>query len=382
MADGNFGQLVQPAPGQPNPDASPEEKQRLTVDWEQFLTRPDVRAALLQFATTVIQPPGPGQNVLGQIGLAVGAGGAAAQRVTTAQTAEEQRRLENQRSQEELDIQREGVDVRREGVGVAREGVTARREATRAGERTATAARAATAEQLTDTLANRLQISRENVDAQLLGTVIEQEFEGIDPLLFSDPTQLAAAQEQARERALARYMQLQGVLNTVRDPSLLSDDAIRNALAAGGRTAEQNLLAIGVDLARIERLRPPATAVAPQAGPGGTSPAAVSAPGAQPPSPDPVAEALQSVPAAAGPGGVRGALGTPARTGEQVQQQRQAAVRDVLPAKIELIREETFLELFNDADMRQLLNDVYGEVAVTERQKQLTSRQRPRGVRP
>ncbi len=130
MANGNesFGALAQPNPVQVKENPSPEDKKRLTSEWEQFLSKPETQAALLQFAISVTQPRGPGQSTLGQITGAVGAGGAAAGRVAATDRAAEQKRIENERAKQETDIRREGVAVRREGVGVQREGLEVERE--------------------------------------------------------------------------------------------------------------------------------------------------------------------------------------------------------------------------------------------------------------
>ena len=131
MANGNgsFGQLAQPNPVQVNPNPSGEDKKRLTSEWETFLSSPETQAALLQFAVSVAQPRGPGQSLLGQITGAVGAGGAAAGRVTEATRTAEQQRLENERKRRELDIQQGGVDVRGRAVDVQRESLDVEREA-------------------------------------------------------------------------------------------------------------------------------------------------------------------------------------------------------------------------------------------------------------
>jgi hypothetical protein len=53
-------------------------------EWRQFLNDPSGKAAMMQFAVSVLQPPSPGQTTLGHIASSVGQGAAAAGRTTTA----------------------------------------------------------------------------------------------------------------------------------------------------------------------------------------------------------------------------------------------------------------------------------------------------------
>src|SRR3990167_10069231 len=49
----------------------------LMSQWKQYLDRPDIRAGMLQFAVSVLQPVAPGQSTLGHIAQSVGSGAGA-----------------------------------------------------------------------------------------------------------------------------------------------------------------------------------------------------------------------------------------------------------------------------------------------------------------
>jgi hypothetical protein len=70
------GPTVDPTAGIPGPD----QFEQLRNQWTTFLDQPGARAALLQFGTTLLQPPQFGQTGAGQIGQALSAGGEAVSR--------------------------------------------------------------------------------------------------------------------------------------------------------------------------------------------------------------------------------------------------------------------------------------------------------------
>lgn len=84
---------------QVSPPADDQEREQRVQGWKAFLQDPQVKAALLQFGIQALQPVPIGQTTLGHIAGAIGAGGEAAQRVQTAQEAEQQQQLDNELAQ-------------------------------------------------------------------------------------------------------------------------------------------------------------------------------------------------------------------------------------------------------------------------------------------
>lgn len=69
-----------PIPGQP--PATPEEHASLMQEWNQFLARPDVKAGLAQFGTTMLTNLGTAGGIGQQVGTALGDAGSASMRNT------------------------------------------------------------------------------------------------------------------------------------------------------------------------------------------------------------------------------------------------------------------------------------------------------------
>lgn len=163
-----LGQLVQPSPVQPAaPPQTGEEQQALEFKWREFLGRPEVRAALLQFSVNILQPKPAGQTTLGAIGTSIGAAGGAAERVRAHEIEEEER------------LRRAGIEERQiateeERTGIAGERVDAFRERTEAEERVARANRRAEAARLAAKLRIKLKIAEDSEDAQLLNRIIQE----------------------------------------------------------------------------------------------------------------------------------------------------------------------------------------------------------------
>ncbi len=89
---GGLGAAIAPSPVQPNPNASPEEKTQLEVGWREYLARPEIKAALLQFGINMLQPVPLGGTPLGQIGSSLGAAAGAATRIGEFDRAEAERK--------------------------------------------------------------------------------------------------------------------------------------------------------------------------------------------------------------------------------------------------------------------------------------------------
>jgi hypothetical protein len=89
--------------GDPN---SPELSQR----WDQFLADPRGRGALASFGLSLLQPMGFGQSDLGHLGQAVSSAGDSAR----ASEAQDIKRLQETRADEDLGIRKEDLGIRRQ----------------------------------------------------------------------------------------------------------------------------------------------------------------------------------------------------------------------------------------------------------------------------
>lgn len=109
----SFGQIAQGFPGgmAPNPGATPVEQEQYRAGWMDVLSRPEVRAGLLQFGLQAMQPVPIQQTGPGALAGAVGAGAEAYDTSIKAQAAEAQQGRENARADESLEIQRSQVDA-------------------------------------------------------------------------------------------------------------------------------------------------------------------------------------------------------------------------------------------------------------------------------
>lgn len=85
------------------PNPTPEQQGDLATRWRGFLADPESRASLMQFGLQLSQPVALGQNTLGHIGQAVGAGGEAATRVR----AEDRLEAESARKERDTDSRAE-----------------------------------------------------------------------------------------------------------------------------------------------------------------------------------------------------------------------------------------------------------------------------------
>ena len=114
------GNLVRPAPATATgPPQSPQEQEKLTSDWLEFLQRPEVIAGLLQFGIDALQPAAPGRGTLAQIGAAVAGGGEAVGRVRAG-------RRERAEERRKAGLEERRVEVKEEGPKVAREEIVSR----------------------------------------------------------------------------------------------------------------------------------------------------------------------------------------------------------------------------------------------------------------
>jgi len=88
-----------PAAGTPPAEAGTRTGGSAANQWSSFLSDPKTRSALMQFGVNMLQPIAPGQNLIGQIGEAIGAGGEAADRYQASQNALLQKQQELQTAQ-------------------------------------------------------------------------------------------------------------------------------------------------------------------------------------------------------------------------------------------------------------------------------------------
>lgn len=77
--------------------------QARTKGWMDFLTRPEIQAALVQFGMNATQPVAPGQTQLGHITSALGAGFQAAGRVETQQFLRKQEEIKTEQAAKRLE---------------------------------------------------------------------------------------------------------------------------------------------------------------------------------------------------------------------------------------------------------------------------------------
>lgn len=98
-----------PSPFAPNqgfeqiPNPTPEQQGGLMQQWKQTLADPAARAAIMQFGLQLSQPTALGQNRLGHIGQAVGAGGEAAARVQANERADVEQARKGQETDSRVD---------------------------------------------------------------------------------------------------------------------------------------------------------------------------------------------------------------------------------------------------------------------------------------
>ena len=88
------------------PQELPSADPGLTSQWMQFLQKPEVRTALLQFGITLLQPKQPGETAVSRIGAGVGAAGRAVERFTETRTEREAAATGSRREEERLDLER------------------------------------------------------------------------------------------------------------------------------------------------------------------------------------------------------------------------------------------------------------------------------------
>lgn len=119
----------------PRPAAQATQQQGLRQQWEQFLTQPDTRAALLQFGLSMLSPMPAGQTLAGHFAQGVGMAG---------ETVGERQRLRQEQMEADLrrqtsmadiaasrgriagdaadrEIRREGQQIDRETLGISRQ---------------------------------------------------------------------------------------------------------------------------------------------------------------------------------------------------------------------------------------------------------------------
>lgn len=116
----SLGQMVQPAQ-----QSAPQQNQNLVKEWDRFLAQPEMRAALIQFGSNILQPVAPGDTAAGLFGRSIASGATAAGRVQQQEQQREQQQAELGLREREVAAREEGVDVRREQVDVQREGIQA-----------------------------------------------------------------------------------------------------------------------------------------------------------------------------------------------------------------------------------------------------------------
>ena len=376
-----LGQVAAGPQGQPQTQkpASPEDEGNLKNEWMKFLQSTETRAALLQFAVSVLQPRAPGQSTGGAIGNALAQGGQAAARVRDKQEQDQQRQILNQREERKLELEEEKVGISREGVAVDREAIASR-------ESIADKELAARLKISANELAGRraeLQASLAQDERQFgsklradaINKAMATAFEGFDPTLFDNPEQ-----ERARRMELARELAQSALRQQAIADNLdkLTDDSLVQMFAQSPDPTE--LFIVLSSQIPSERLQPLAdqgaelrkTTGAAVEGAGGSSPP----PDAAPPPPPPVSSAKQLFDQAVADINKGAASATNPITGqgrpteEQLKAQKRAAAEQVilptLPATIEAIPADTLAEMLRDEVTRELLVKVYGEAKVGE----------------
>ena len=119
----SVGQLATPGQAAGVPPKNQQEFEEKRSGWMGFLSKPEVRAALLQAGIMLTQPRAPGQTKLGHFGQALAAGAGAAGRVVSGKKKEKAAEVEASRKQQETDIRKEAV-----GVGKTKNALTEKRD--------------------------------------------------------------------------------------------------------------------------------------------------------------------------------------------------------------------------------------------------------------
>ena len=112
-SDPTLGAMTQPQAV--NPNATPEEKMAYEAGWTDYLSRPEVRAGLLQFGLQAMQPVPIQQSGGGALANAIGSGAQAYDRNVIAQGESAQQDVKNALAQDELGVRNRQVDVSAEG---------------------------------------------------------------------------------------------------------------------------------------------------------------------------------------------------------------------------------------------------------------------------
>ena len=108
------------------PPTAPAQRQSgaAASSWHDWLTKPENQAAMMQFSINLMQPVGPGQNLMGAVGQAVGAGAEARDRAiaSDAELKQKQIQLETERrAQESKSSEEEAQSQYYRDVGSARQ---------------------------------------------------------------------------------------------------------------------------------------------------------------------------------------------------------------------------------------------------------------------
>lgn len=104
----DFSQLLSPEASQPapTPPKTPEEKAQIEGEWQQFFTRPEIAAGLLQMGGQLMQPMLPGQTMAGNVSSAL-VNGASTMGNAASNIQQEEQVLEEQQYQRGKDSREE-----------------------------------------------------------------------------------------------------------------------------------------------------------------------------------------------------------------------------------------------------------------------------------
>lgn len=108
---------------QGEPPKTPQELEQRTGEIEGFLQRPEVIAGLMQFSINALQPRGFGQNQIGAVASAIGAGGEAVNRQLTQQENQEQLETEQAQRERDIAVRERGAAVQERHAAVAEAGL-------------------------------------------------------------------------------------------------------------------------------------------------------------------------------------------------------------------------------------------------------------------
>lgn len=112
----------QAAPGQTPQGAAPAAGGDLTQQWTSYFQSPQIRAAMLQFGVSMLQPRQAGQTVSGQVGTSAADAGGAAARVSEFQRLDAKDKREQSRLDQTAAGNAEQLTIDKERLKIAQKG--------------------------------------------------------------------------------------------------------------------------------------------------------------------------------------------------------------------------------------------------------------------